>query len=623
MWATFWRSLTDPVGERRELAWERLWGTLSDPREYRGDNHPGWSAATFADDRRALANVEQVFALCLDFDQGVAIDDACARMAELGLGGFLHTTRKHSAESHRFRIVIPLSRPVSPFEYGVLWRNVAPDFGSVDEAPKDPSRFWFLPGSEKPELFVHRRLAGDVLQVDAALVRPEPKRAPERHQARPTTDVAERARRYIAKMDPAISGSAGHKATFRVACVLVRGFDLDDGTALSILEQDYNPRCQPPWTTKELDHKVVSARRMGRLEFGEVLERGDAWQPTWDEPSPPRRQVVAEAPEAEPDIEREAIQSEANPAQVDDAPKDRWRVVWLRDSWAQVLSEMGAGKEKLGCTTGHYELDLATGGIRPEHVWTFGASTSYGKSSWAVMVSDDNATIGNRALIVACEDSAAMYTRRIIARRIEVNAVRLRDNMCKPEEIHRAANELALMQDRPFVLPAIGMPAEKISQAIRELVPALGLKVVLVDYLQRIRSQRETQDRRNEVTRSAEVISDAIKVSGAGGVLFSQIKRVEGGREPTMHDVKESGDVENMAEHVVIGWRTEPGTDNESRWLKIEKNKDGPAGGRIEMPWDKKTASFRTVKDPQQEWLEAEAKYHDRRIGVSDDFFSN
>ena len=37
-------------------------------------------------------------------------------------------------------------------------------------------------------------------------------------------NVIERARRYIAKCLPAISGQGGHDATFHVACVLVHGF---------------------------------------------------------------------------------------------------------------------------------------------------------------------------------------------------------------------------------------------------------------------------------------------------------------------------------------------------------------------------------------------------------------
>jgi len=39
----------------------------------------------------------------------------------------------------------------------------------------------------------------------------------------------------------------------------VRGFGLDPGVALELLERHYNPRCQPPWSSKELLHKVSEA----------------------------------------------------------------------------------------------------------------------------------------------------------------------------------------------------------------------------------------------------------------------------------------------------------------------------------------------------------------------------
>ena len=71
--------------------------------------------------------------------------------------------------------------------------------------------------------------------------------------------VQDRARRYVEKMDAAVAGSNGHDATFSVACVLVHGFDLSESDAYSILANDYNPRCSPPWNDKELKHKIKSA----------------------------------------------------------------------------------------------------------------------------------------------------------------------------------------------------------------------------------------------------------------------------------------------------------------------------------------------------------------------------
>jgi hypothetical protein len=80
----------------------------------------------------------------------------------------------------------------------------------------------------------------------------------------------ERARRYLAALPPAIAGAHGDLQTFRVCCRLVRGFALDDGEALALL-QEWNTRCLPPWTDRELEQKIVSAKRYGREPIGALL----------------------------------------------------------------------------------------------------------------------------------------------------------------------------------------------------------------------------------------------------------------------------------------------------------------------------------------------------------------
>ncbi len=73
-------------------------------------------------------------------------------------------------------------------------------------------------------------------------------------------DVLERrALAYLRSMPSAISGQGGHAATYAAATVLVHGFGLDPERALNMLLAEFNPRCQPPWTEKELRHKVEDA----------------------------------------------------------------------------------------------------------------------------------------------------------------------------------------------------------------------------------------------------------------------------------------------------------------------------------------------------------------------------
>lgn len=105
-------------------------------------------------------------------------------------------------------------------------------------------------------------------------------------------DMVERARAYIAKMPPAISGAGGHAATFAVARKLVQDYDFHEHDAWSLL-LEYNQRCDPPWSEKELRHKLVSAQKahtrnpiQDRPRLRPVRHSGSP-PPSNDPPDPP------------------------------------------------------------------------------------------------------------------------------------------------------------------------------------------------------------------------------------------------------------------------------------------------------------------------------------------------
>ena len=82
-------------------------------------------------------------------------------------------------------------------------------------------------------------------------------------------------RSYVEKMPPAIAGQHGDVHTFRVCCRLVRGFALSDGEALDLL-RNWNRRCEPPWSERQLINKLASARRCGREPIGGLLQNHHA-----------------------------------------------------------------------------------------------------------------------------------------------------------------------------------------------------------------------------------------------------------------------------------------------------------------------------------------------------------
>ncbi len=73
--------------------------------------------------------------------------------------------------------------------------------------------------------------------------------------------MTRRARAYIANIEGAISGHRGHDRTMRVAGVLVQKFGLSIEQAMPLF-LEWNRQCEPPWSEKELLHKLQDAHRL-------------------------------------------------------------------------------------------------------------------------------------------------------------------------------------------------------------------------------------------------------------------------------------------------------------------------------------------------------------------------
>jgi hypothetical protein len=67
---------------------------------------------------------------------------------------------------------------------------------------------------------------------------------------------------YVEKIEPAVSGQNGHGQTFHVAKILIHGFGLSVTQALPFM-REYSNRCAPPWSDRELKHKLESAVKTG------------------------------------------------------------------------------------------------------------------------------------------------------------------------------------------------------------------------------------------------------------------------------------------------------------------------------------------------------------------------
>lgn len=209
-------------------------------------------------------------------------------------------------------------------------------------------------------------------------------------------DVMERARRYISALPNAIGGQGGHDATFRCACVLVHGFSLDEGGALSLLTEWNGTHCDPQWNAGELEHKVRSAAGapsdkapgylLGSLPKGREAGAGggprvapkparekEAWIPDYDEGK--LREFVHGVPEV--DVEWFMRRSPVDPRGVAPGeflehvfrPAERVLIFTNFRSQGDFLWEVGRGGFRLSDERGvsAVKSELPAGG--PDGVW--------------------------------------------------------------------------------------------------------------------------------------------------------------------------------------------------------------------------------------------------------------
>jgi hypothetical protein len=76
-----------------------------------------------------------------------------------------------------------------------------------------------------------------------------------------------RLRDCVSRGDVAVSGAGGNNKTYRVATELLE-LGLTPGTALALLEDEWNPHCQPPWERAELEVIFDNASRYAQNEPG-------------------------------------------------------------------------------------------------------------------------------------------------------------------------------------------------------------------------------------------------------------------------------------------------------------------------------------------------------------------
>lgn len=190
--------VTIAVGESRrstqwknkEVLWSQLAERLSIPTktpetvdEYRGfakskrdeiKDVGGFVGGSLKGGRRKAEAIMQRRLLTLDLDDVPRDADPWDTVVlVLGCAAVLYSTHSHRPEAPRLRLVMPLSRPVSPEEYSAIARKVAQDIGidMCDDTTYEPHRLMYWPSASINAEYRYEIEDGPWLNADEQLAR--------------------------------------------------------------------------------------------------------------------------------------------------------------------------------------------------------------------------------------------------------------------------------------------------------------------------------------------------------------------------------------------------------------------------------------------------------------------
>lgn len=234
-------------------------------------------------------------------------------------------------------------------------------------------------------------------------------------------------------------------------------------------------------------------------------------------------------------------------------------------------------KEELGVKTGFYKLDDLLGCLEPGDVTVVGARPAVGKSALVAQIIIQIAAKGKRVGYFNLEMSESQIFERMVSQTAPLSLTRVRRAkhfLGDEEELYNNASDKLMNYD--VVISSGGKSISQVRQESRHA----NFDVIIIDYLQLIKADRRYGNRASEVGDISKAIKSLAMELKVPIILLSQLNRASEGRdtkEPSMSELRESGDIEQDASNIVLLWNL---SDEKKSYkgLKIEKNRQGELG---------------------------------------------
>ena len=256
------------------------------------------------------------------------------------------------------------------------------------------------------------------------------------------------------------------------------------------------------------------------------------------------------------------------------------------------------GEPALGMASGFADLDALTTGHYPGDLVILAARPAMGKTSLALNVAVHAAKSGQGSVAVfSLEMTGPQLVRRMISTMAQVPMSALKKPNISDRDYQRLANACDDLYRLPiFIDDTSDVSPLEVKGKCRRLKAQGNLALIVIDYLQLMRSSKRTENRNQEIGDIARALKQTAKDLKVPVMALCQVNRAVESRDdkrPTLSDLRESGSIEAEADLVMSVYRHEyyrkKNTESQSdeKWdpnkaevaeLGILKHRSGPTG---------------------------------------------
>lgn len=251
----------------------------------------------------------------------------------------------------------------------------------------------------------------------------------------------------------------------------------------------------------------------------------------------------------------------------------------------EIEAARGRDGQMTGIPTGFSGLDQLTNGLHPGQMVIIAARPAMGKSTLALDFARSAAVKHDMPTIFfSLEMGRSEIAMRLLSAEGAIPLQSMRKGMLDNRDWTTIASTRGRINDAPlYIDDSPNMTLVEIRAKCRRLKQRVGLKMVVIDYLQLMTSGKRVESRQQEVSEFSRALKLLAKELQVPVVALSQLNRgaeQRSDKKPALSDLRESGSIEQDADMVVLLHREAAYEKDSPRAgeadLIVAKHRNGP-----------------------------------------------